>query len=132
VTSSPAVTQAPIRPTIRPTIKPTQAPTPASFSMPQAQATAAALGIPALANVFYYGKEFGSKKQKLNEKGQLVDEDYKSLSVTKPGAEGELMEDIAEEKKNKENSANDALDLILGKSSDSMSLDDILNIVKGT
>jgi len=99
--------------------------------MPQAQATAAALGIPALANVFYYGKEFGSKKQKLNEKGELIDEDYKPLSVTKAGAEGELMEEIAEEKKTKENNTDDALDLVLGKSSDSMSFDDLLNIVKG-
>jgi hypothetical protein len=99
--------------------------------MPQAQSVAAALGIPALANVFYYGKEFGSKKQKLNEKGELVDEDYKPLSVTKAGAEGELMEEIAEEKKTNENNANDALDLVLGKSSESMSFDDLLNIVKG-
>jgi len=99
--------------------------------MPQAQATAAALGIPALANVFYYGKEFGSKKQKLNEKGELVDEEYRPLSVTKAGAEGELLEDIAEEKKNKENNTNDALDLVLGKSGESMSFEDLLNIVKG-
>jgi len=35
-----------------------------------------------------------------------------------------------EEQKNKENNANDALDLILGKSSDSMSVDDLLDIVK--
>lgn len=98
--------------------------------MPEAQAIAATFGIPALANVFYYGKDFGSKKQKLNEKGELVEEEYKPLSVTKAGAEGELLEDIAEEKKNKENNANDALDLILGKSSDSMSFDDLLNIVK--
>ena len=81
--------------------------------------------------MFYYGKEFGSKKQKLNKKGELVDEDYKPLSVTKAGAEGELLEDIAEEKKNKENNTNDALDLILGESSESMSLDDLINIVKG-
>jgi hypothetical protein len=99
--------------------------------MPQAQNIAAAFGIPALANVFYYGKEFGSKKQKVNEKGELVDEDYKPLSVTKAGAEGELMEEIAEEKKNKENNTNDALDLVLGQSSESMSFDDLLNIVKG-
>jgi hypothetical protein len=99
--------------------------------MPQAQNIAAAFGIPALANVFYYGKEFGSKKQKLDKKGELEDEDYRALSVTKAGAEGEMLEDIAEEKKNKENNANDALDLVLGESSDSMSLDDLLNIVKG-
>lgn len=51
--------------------------------------------------------------------------------MTKAGAEGELLEDVAEEKKNKENNANDALDLILGESSESMSLDDLINIVKG-
>ena len=99
--------------------------------MPQAQNIAAAFGIPQLANVFYYGKEFGSKKQKIDKKGELEDEDYRALSVTKAGAEGEMLEDIAEEKKNKENNANDALDLVLGESSDSMSLDDLLNIVKG-
>jgi hypothetical protein len=99
--------------------------------MPQAQNIAAAFGIPALANVFYYGKEFGSKKQKLDKKGELEDEDYRALSVTKAGAEGEMLEDIAEEKKNKENNANDALDLVLGESSESMSLDDLINIVKG-
>jgi hypothetical protein len=41
------------------------------------------------------------------------------------------METVAEEKKTKENNTNDALDLVLGKSSDSMSFDDLLNIVKG-
>jgi hypothetical protein len=66
-----------------------------------------------------------------NKKGELEDEDYRPLSVTKAGAEGEMLEDIAEEKKNKENNTNDALDLVLGQSSDSMSFDDLLNIVKG-
>jgi hypothetical protein len=100
--------------------------------MPQAQATAAALGIPALANVFYYVKEFGSKKQKITKKGELEEEEYKPLSVTKAGAEGELLEEIAEEQKTKENNANDALDLVLGKSGESLSFDDLLNIVKGS
>lgn len=95
--------------------------------MPQAESIAAAFGMPALANVFYYGKDFGSKKQKLTKEGEVEEEEYKPLSVTTPGALGELVE----EQKNKENNANDALDLIMGKSSESMSLDDILNIVKG-
>jgi hypothetical protein len=99
--------------------------------MPQFQAAAAAFGIPELANVFYYGKDFSSKKQKLDEKGKLIQEEYRPLSVSKAGAEGEMLEDIAEEQKNKENNTNDALDLIFGKSSDSMSLDDLINIVKG-
>ena len=116
-----------------PTVKPTVKSTVSGYTMPQAQNIAAAFGIPALANVFYYGKDFGSKKQKLTKEGEVVEEEYKPLSVTKAGAVGEMIEEqeIAQEQKNKENSANDALDLILGKSSDSMSVDDLLNIVKG-
>jgi trimeric autotransporter adhesin len=113
-------------PVVKPPVK-----TSAPFSMPEAQAIAATFGVPQLANVFYYGKDFGSKKQKLDKKGQLQQEEYDPLSVTQAGAAGELAEDIAEERKNKENNANDALDLILGESSNSMSIDDILNIVKG-
>jgi len=95
--------------------------------MPQAESIAAAFGIPTLANVFYYGKDFGSKKQKLDKEGNVVDEEYKPLSVVIPGAQGELVE----EQKNKENNANDALDLVLGKSGEAMSVDDLLKIVKG-
>jgi len=127
-TVKPTVTT--VKPTVT-TVKPTVKSTVSGYTMPQAQNIAAAFGIPALANVFYYGKEFGSKKQKLDKKGGLEDEDYRALSVTKAGAEGEMLEDIAEEKKNKENNANDALDLVLGESSDSMSLYDLINIVKG-
>jgi len=114
-----------------PVVKPPVKTSTPSFSMPEAQAIAATFGVPQLANVFYYGKDFGSKKQSFDKKGKLEQEEYDPLSVTQAGAAGELMEDIAEEKKNKENNANDALDLILGESSNSMSIDDILNIVKG-
>lgn len=131
VTPTPSITPI-VTPTVKVSVKVSVTPTTSQpFTMPQAQNIAAAFGLPQLANVFYYGKEFGSKKQKLDKKGELEDEDYRALSVTKAGAEGELLEDIAEEKKNKENNANDALDLILGESSDSMSLDDLINIVKG-
>jgi hypothetical protein len=91
----------------------------------------AAAGIPQLANVFYYGKEFGGKKQKLNERGELVEEEYDPLSVTKAGAMGEIEEQIAEDQETKENDVNTALDHIIGASSKSTSLDDLLNIVKG-
>jgi hypothetical protein len=43
--------------------------------------------------VFYYGKEFGGKKQKLTKKGMVKEEEFKPLSVTKPGAAGEMMEE---------------------------------------
>jgi hypothetical protein len=131
VTQTPTATATPT-PTVKlPTVNPTVASTVSGYTMPQAQNIAAAFGIPALANVFYYGKDFSSKKQKLDKKGEIEEEEYRPLSVTKAGAEGELMEEIAEEKKNKENNTNDALDLVLGQSSESMSFDDLLNIVKG-
>lgn len=122
-TVTPTVT---VSPTPTTTVKPTVKSTVSGYTMPQAESIAAAFGIPALANVFYYGKDFGSKKQKLTKEGELQEEEYKPLSVTAPGAVGELVE----EQKNKENNANDALDLILGKSGDSMSVDDLLDIVK--
>lgn len=100
--------------------------------MPQAQAIAATFGLPQLANVFYYGKDFGSKKQKLKD-GEVEEEEYKPLSVTKAGAAGEALEEaeIAEAKKTKENDVNGLIEQILGKSQDSVSLDELLNIVKG-
>jgi hypothetical protein len=75
--------------------------------------------------VFYYGKEFGSKKQKLNEKGELVEEEYKPLSVTKPGAE---IEQLAEEAKSKQNTALDVADKLMGETT---SFEDLIKILRG-
>ena len=97
--------------------------------MPQASAIAATFGLPEMANVFYYGKDFGSKKQKA--KGE---EEYKPLSVTKAGAVGEALEEaeIAQAQKTKENDVNGLIEQIIGKSEDNVSLDELLNIVKGS
>lgn len=87
---------------------------------------AAAIGRPELANVFYYGKEFGAKKQKL--KGGKPDQEaYKQLSVTKAGALGEQIEEqqIAEERKKQEN----PLEQLLAQSDEGTSIDDLLNII---
>ena len=78
-----------------------------------------------LANVFYYGKDFTSKKQKIGEKGELEQDEYKPLSVVKPGAE---IEQLAEEAKNKQNTALDVADKLMGETT---SFEDLLNIVKG-
>jgi hypothetical protein len=106
-----------------------------------------AMGLPELAKMFYYGKEFGAKKQKLNRKGELVQEEYKPLSVTKAGAEGDEADytnesalPVAKDDKSGENDVKQPADPatveallqhIMGKSENSASLDDILNIVKG-
>jgi hypothetical protein len=110
-------------------------------------AAAMAMGLPELAKMFYYGKEFGVKKQKINAKGELVQEEPKPLSVTKAGAEGdeadytnEAVLPVAKDAKSGENDAKQPTDPatvdallqhIMGTSENSASLDDILNIVKG-
>ena len=91
---------------------------------------AAAIGKPELANVFYYGKGFVGKKQKL-EKGKVSDEQYKELSVTKAGALGEQIEEqqIAEEREKQENPAEDYMQQILAQSDEPTSFEDLLNII---
>lgn len=87
---------------------------------------AAAIGKPELANVFYYGKEFASKKQKLKG-GKTEREEYKPLSVTKAGALGEQIEEqqIAAEREKREN----PLEQLLAQSDEGTSFDDLLNII---
>lgn len=92
-----------------------------------------AFGIPQLANVFYYGKDFESKKQKLDKEGKLIDEEYEPLSVTDFGPElKDQLEDIAEGGKTKDNNVLSLLEQILGKGNgDAASEDELRNIVKG-
>lgn len=93
-----------------------------------AQAVAAAFGMPQLANVFYYGKEFGSKKQKLTKEGKL-EEEYKPLSVTQAGAEPEqIAEQIEATKKTEDNIVNQVLNTI---DDDTVSFDDLIRILRG-
>jgi hypothetical protein len=93
---------------------------------------AAAFGMPQLANVFYYGKEFGTKKQKLDEKGNVIDGEYDPLSVVKAGAEGEEeSQEVAEDSKTKDNTIVALLEQILGKSNNAATEDELRDIVKG-
>jgi hypothetical protein len=83
--------------------------------------------------VFYYGKEFGAKKQKLKN-GDLQEEIYKPLSVTQAGAEpDQLLEGLAENKEKSENAktpdVNDYIQQILGASSTPTTTDEILRIL---
>jgi hypothetical protein len=75
--------------------------------------------------VFYYGKEFGSKKQKLTKEGELVEELYEPLSVVKSGAE---LEQLAEEAKSNENVALKVADKLMGEQT---SFDDLIKILRG-
>jgi hypothetical protein len=101
---------------------------------------AAALGIPGLANVFYYGKEFGSKKQKLTKEGTVKAEKYKPLSVVQPGAEPEqaleaLEEAFAPREKSEENEPVEAaaggyLDYLLRQGETPMTEAELLEIIR--
>ena len=94
-----------------------------------AQAIAASFGMPQLANVFYYGKEFGSKKQKLTKEGAVEEEEYKPLSVTQAGAEPEqIAEQIEGKEKREENSVDQVLRAV---DDDSLSFDDLIRILRG-
>jgi hypothetical protein len=93
---------------------------------------AVALGMPALANVFYYGKEFGSKKQKLDKEGKIIKDEYDPLSVTEFGPELEdKLENIAERGKTEDNTVVDLLTKILGGGDNAATEDELRNIVKG-
>jgi hypothetical protein len=88
--------------------------------------------VPQLANVFYYGKDFGSKKQKVSKTGELQQQEYKALSVTKAGAEGERIEEeeLARKSKNDENDVEELLKKIKGSSSDAATPEEIEQIVR--
>ena len=87
--------------------------------------------MPALANVFYYGKEFGSKKQRLTKKGTVAEEEYKPLSVTKPGAMGEALEEeeIAAREESKENQSEDPISQFLAQGDEGTSIEDLLKLI---
>lgn len=87
--------------------------------------------MPALANVFYYGKEFGSKKQRLTKKGTVAEEEYKPLSVTKAGAMGEKLEEeeIAAREESKENQSEDPISQLLAQNEEGTSIEDLLKLI---
>ena len=98
---------------------------------------ASILGKPELANVFYYGKEFGSKKQKLTKKGEIEEEDYKPLSVTQAGVElPQVLEQIASRDERDENepsvgaAAGGYLDLLLRQQAPAMTVEELLQIIQ--
>jgi hypothetical protein len=102
------------------------------LTWPQATALAGSFGVPQLANVFYYGKEFGAKKQKVGKSGKLDQEEYKALSVTKAGAEGEKIEEeaLAQKGKTDENDIEELLKKIEGSSDNAATPEEIEQIVR--
>jgi hypothetical protein len=93
----------------------------------------AAMGLPALANVFYYGKEFGSQKQKLGKKGEILEEDYRPLSVTDFGEEAwqaaEQLQEVAQADKTDENDVDALIRKLSGGDASPTSLAELMTII---
>jgi hypothetical protein len=117
----------------KPPKKPTVPSKQTGLTWPQATTMASAFGVPQLANVFYYGKDFGSKKQKVSKSGKLDQDEYRALSVTQAGAEGEKAAEeqaLAESKKTSENDVEELLGKIMGDSEDAATPEEIEQIVR--
>ena len=93
----------------------------------------AAMGLPQLANMFYYGKEYGSQKQKLGKKGELLEEEFRPLSVTDFGEEAwqaaEQAQEVAQAGKSDENSVDALIQAITGGGTSSTSLEELMQII---
>jgi len=67
--------------------------------------------------MFYYGKDFGTKPQKLSPEGVLINQTYKPLSVVMPGAElpePEEISELAEFYQNRDTTFEDILNMLRG------------------
>jgi hypothetical protein len=91
------------------------------------------MGFPALANMFYYGKEFGSQKQKLGKKGELLEEEYRPLSTTEFGVESgqlaEQLQEVASADKTDENDVEALIRKLSGEEASPTSLDELMQII---
>jgi hypothetical protein len=91
------------------------------------------MGIPALAEMFYYGKDFSSRKKKVGAKGELKNQKYHALSVTIPHAIGEIVEYPEKDENTGQKTAGDLeLDNLLGVQDENpMTDEELQKIVSG-
>jgi hypothetical protein len=80
---------------------------------------------PPLANVFYYGKDFGAQKQQVGPGGKLVQAPYQELSVSKPGAEMP----VAQRARTEENDDEAMLQKILSQKEDGVTMDELIKLL---
>ena len=101
------------------------------LTWPQAMALAGSFGTQQLANVFYYGKDFGAKKHKIDAEGDVSMTPFKSLSVTKAGAELDPESiPIAEAAKEGENDISELLEQIMSSGDNNMTQDDLIQLIQ--
>ena len=114
-------------------------PTPATPSTPSAPSTPTKTATPTpsvggggggseaapLANVFYYGKDFGTQKQQVGQGGRLMQAPYQELSVSRPGAEAP----VAQQARTEENDADAMLQKILSQQDDNVTMDELIRLL---
>jgi hypothetical protein len=84
-----------------------------------------------LANVFYYGKDFGGQKQQVSPTGQLMMAPYQELSVTRAGAEAPPQAaPVAQQAKGGENDISAILQQIFSSGDNNMTQDELMQIIQ--
>jgi hypothetical protein len=93
--------------------------------------TGGAMTAAELANVFYYGKDFGGQKQQLSPTGELMITPYQELSVTKAGAEPAPQPiPVAQEAKGGENDISALLQQIFSSGGNNMTQEELMQIIQ--
>ena len=83
-----------------------------------------------LANVFYYGKEFGGQKQQVDPVGNLMMAPYQELSVTKAGAEAPPQAmPVAQAPKQGENDISALIQQIMATQGQNMTPEELMQII---
>jgi hypothetical protein len=101
------------------------------FQMPGQSSAAPQMLIPELANVFYYGKDFGSQRQQISPTGELMLPNYHELSVSKPGAEQSPDSfSVAQPVKEGENDVSALLQQILSSGDQNMTPEELMQIIQ--
>jgi len=84
-----------------------------------------------LANVFYYGKDFGGQKQQVDPVGNLMMAPYQELSVTKAGAEAPVQAmPVAQAPKEDENDISALLQQIFSSGGNNMTQEELMQIIQ--
>ena len=100
--------------------------------MPQSGGGGSAEPAP-LANVFYYGKEFGGQKQQLSPTGELMMAPYQELSVNKAGAEQAPQPvPVAQQAKDGENDISALLQQIFSSGGNDTTQEELMQIIQSS
>jgi hypothetical protein len=84
-----------------------------------------------LANVFYYGKDFGGQKQQVAPTGDAMMAPYHELSVTKAGAEQAPQAiPVAQQAKGGENDISALLQQIMSSGDNNMTQEELMQIIQ--